>query len=106
MKTRNGIYYDLNESVYKHHSKEMGLTFVFSSDLYLCKFEEQFKLHRKDFNLKHSVRFKINVNFKVLPDIILYSKIEKRGFLILSERGQALCQNDLILNGERVTLKS
>lgn len=106
MKTRNGIYYDLTKSAYKYYSKEIGLTFVFSSDLYLCKFEEQFKQHREDFNLKHTVRYKVEVDFKVLPDIILYRKIEKRGFLILNERGQALCLKNLILNGEKATPKN
>lgn len=105
MKTRNGIYYDLTKSTYSFISKELNLIFMFSSDLYLCKFEEQFKEHRKEFNLKYSVRFKFDVNFTLLPDLILYRKIEKRGFLIYNQKGATLCLENLILNGEKATLK-
>jgi hypothetical protein len=106
MKTRNGIYYDLTLSSYIYKLRDTGLTFVFSSDLHLTKFEEQYKKHRNDFNLKLKSRFRLNVNFTTFADIVLYKKIETRGFLILIEGGQKLCQENLKLVGERATPKS
>ena len=105
MKTRNGIYYDLTKSTYNYVDKETKLIYSFSSDLHLCKFEERKSRHRKEFNLKFGVRFKVDINFKTLPDLILYRRLETRGFLILDERGQPICQENLILGGEKVMLK-
>ena len=106
MKTRNGIFYDLSKSNYKYCVPDTGLTFVFSSDLHWTKFEEQFKQNREEFNIKYQARFRINLRFTSLPDILLYKRIEKRGFLMLNERGQKIWQENLILVGEKATPKS
>jgi len=103
-KTRNGIYYDLNYSEFKFYSEELDLTFVFSSKLHLTKFKEQFLQHRAEFNQKYSVRFKIKCSFKALPDLVLYRRIESRGFLI-KEGDTNLCQKFLKLGGEQVIRK-
>ena len=106
MRTRNGIYYDLTQSCYKYKPRDTGLTFVFSSDLYLTKFEEQIHNHRNEFNLKLKARYRTEVDFKNFADVTLYKKIEKRGFLIVNERGQTIWQENLLLGGEKVTPKS
>lgn len=43
---------------------------------------------------------------KILPDIVLYKKIETRGFLMVDEGGQKIWLENLLLGGEKVTLKS
>lgn len=106
MKSRNGIYYDLTKSVYKFKVPDTNITFVFSSDLHMIKFEDQFMVNRYDHNLKLRSRTRINVFMTSLPDVLLYKKIETRGFLIINEGGQRICQENLLLTGEKLTLKS
>ena len=105
MVTRNGIYYDFTKSKYRYKITDTEITLVFSSDLHMIKFEEQYLQHRKEHNIKFSSRFRINILITVLPDLILYKRIETRGFLIINERGQKLCQENLLLIGERATPK-
>lgn len=106
MRTRNGIYYDLSKSTYRFKVPDTNITFVFSSDLHMIKFEDQFKENRNDFNVKQKARYRIDITMKVLPDILLYKKIETRGFLMVNEGGQVLCQENLKLIGEKATPKS
>lgn len=105
MKTRNGIYYDLSHSKYTFIVPDTDIKFVFSSMLYMTKFKEQYLLNREQQNIKFKVRYKLNIEAVILPDIMLYNKIEKRGFLIINERGQELCQKNLKLIGEKATRK-
>jgi hypothetical protein len=106
MITRNGVCLDLTKSVYKYKAPDSNITFVFSSDLHLTKFEEQYKEHRKEFNLKFTARFRLTVDMKILPDVLLYKKIETRGFLIIDEGGKRIWQENLLLTGEKATPKS
>lgn len=106
MKTRNGIYYDFTKSTYKFKVPDTNMTFVFSSDLHLVKFEDQYKKNRDEHNTKFKARFGFTFDSKVLPDLGLYRRIEKRGFLVYNEGGQKVCQESLILSGEKATLKS
>lgn len=106
MKTRNGIYYNLKYSKYRLYVPETRLTFVFSSNLYMNKFEEQILLNREEQNAKFKARYKLNIAAVILPDVMLYNKIEKRGFLIINERGQEICQENLLLHGEQLTRKN
>lgn len=104
MVTRNGIYYDLTQSPYKITVD--NYTYVFSSDLYLVKFQDQYKAHREEISLKLSVRYKVNIKATALADMVLYQKIEKRGFLVMDGKGNNLCKANLIFVGERPILKS
>jgi hypothetical protein len=106
MKTRNGVYYDLTKSTYKFKIPDTRLTFVFSSDLHLVKFEEQYLKNRIDHNTKNKARYRIETDMKTLPDLMLYRKIEMRGFLVIIEGGQTVCQENALLIGEKVTPKS
>jgi hypothetical protein len=106
MKSRNGVYYDLKESTYKFRVPDTNLIFIFSSDLHMIKFEDQYQAHRKEHNTKFISRFRLNISMSVLPDLILYKKIETRGFLVINERGIKICQENLLLIGEKATLKS
>jgi hypothetical protein len=105
MITRNGIYYDLNKSTFKFKTPDTKMTFVFSSDLHMIKFEDQYTQNRIEQNIKLTARFRFNIKTTVLPDLLLYKKIETRGFLVFNERGQKLCQESLILTGEQATPK-
>lgn len=81
-------------------------TYVFSSDLHLVKFQDQYKAHRSEVSLKMSARFQVNVKLTTLADMILYQKIEKRGFLVMDGRGNKLCKENLIFVGERAISKN
>jgi hypothetical protein len=102
MKTRNGIYYDLTKSTYKLKLNDNNITFVFSSDLHRTKFEEQYKQNRTEHNLKFHARYRIDMDMKLLPDILLYKRIETRGFLLIDEGGRNIWQQNLRLIGEKV----
>lgn len=106
MVSRNGIYYDFTKSVYRYKMEDTQVTFIFSSDLHLTKFEEQFRQHRIDFNMKLKSRYKLNIEVTLFADLVLYTKVETRGFLVINEGGQKICPQNLILNGEKVTRKS
>lgn len=106
MVTRNGVYYDLMKSNYRYKVLDTQLTFVFSSDLHKVKFMEQFRENRNAFNVKLMSRYRLNVEMTTLPDIILYKKIESRGFLIINERGQHIWLENLLLGGEKAMPKS
>ena len=89
MITRNGVCYALEHSPYIHKG---AFTFVFSSQLHLDKFLAKQKENRDIINYSLSRRINMNVDVKELADIILYRKIETRGFLIYDESGDEICQ--------------
>lgn len=104
MKTRNGVFYDLKHSTYRH--EENGLTFVFSSKNHLEKFKKKILENREKINYSLSNRFNFNIDVSVLADIVLYNKIETRGFLIVSKGGTELCQRSITYGGGIVTFKN
>lgn len=106
MRTRNGVYYDLSKSTYKYKVTDTGITYIFSSDLHLVKFEEQYEEHRREINVKLSSRYRMPFDYKNMPDLLLYKRIETRGFLIINEGGLKICLENLSLDGEKVTLKN
>lgn len=101
MISRNGVYYDLQLSNFRY--KVGDLTFVFSSQLHLDKFKKKLKENRDIINYSLSKRFKMAVDVSQLADIVLYRKIETRGFLIITGEGKQLCQKCIIFNGGKVT---
>ena len=94
MITRNGVCYDFNISEYRH--TENGLTFVFSSQLHLDKFKNKLKENRDIVNYSLTKRFNFSVDVAQLADIVLYRKIETRGFLIVTNEGKELWQTSNI----------
>ena len=102
MKTRNGVYYDLKNSCYR--TTVDGLTFVFSSKSHLDKFRKKLKENREIINYSLTKRFKVTVNVSQLADIVLYRKIETRGFLILTNEGNTICQRNVKFDGGKVTM--
>lgn len=103
--TRRGVAYDLNisphrlEVPYEHET----VVYVFSSALYKKKFYEQFLDNREVLGASLSKRFGFKVENDLLYDLKLYTTIEKRGFLILKDGVKFLCQENIILDGDRMT---
>lgn len=104
MLSRNNICYDLRKSHFR--CTRDGVTYVFSSRLHLNKFKERADAHRETINQSLSNRFNFAVNVNTLADVVLYNKIETRGFLIVAEGEQIECQSKLLLNGVTATMKS
>lgn len=103
MITRDGIYYSLQYSNYRFTTND--ITYVFSSKLHLEKFKKQYTEHRNDLSIKFTRRYGITIHLHTLSDVVLYKRIESRGFLIIKE-GVELCQSEVILDGEKATQKS
>lgn len=104
MMTRNGIVYKLDLSPYKVTVDET--TFCFSSKNHREKFTEKLIENRELIEYSLSRRFGFNINIKLLADIVLYSKVETRGFLIIRKGETYLCKKDITLSGGKVTKKS
>ncbi|MBQ8168677.1 hypothetical protein IJZ97_04590 [bacterium] len=104
MITKNGVCYDLTKSIYKLRVGE--LTFVFSSQLHLDKFKAKLQENRDIINYSLSRRFGITVDVSQLADIVLYKKIETRGFLVVSNEGNNLWQNNLTFVGGKATTRN
>ncbi len=88
--TKHGVCYDFKKSPYKYDRN--GVTFVFSSQLHLEKFTKKIEENRKKINDSLSNRFDLNVDVSALADIVLYKKIETRGFLIVTQEETELWQ--------------
>lgn len=104
MISRRGVVYDLTISPYR--CTVDGLTFVFTSQLHLDKFKHKVKENRDIINYSLSKRFNINVDVSQLADVVLYRKIETRGFLIVTDEGKEICQNRITYVGGEVILQS
>ena len=107
--TRSGIAHDLTISPYKFtikYDENDQLTFVFSSEFYLNKFESKIKDHRTKINSSISQRFGFNIKLNKLADIKLYEKTETRGFLIRGKEDDYSCISTIELDGKIQILKS
>lgn len=109
--TRSGIAYDLKLSPYKskvYYDSDYYVTFIFSSELYMSKFEERIKEHRKIMNEKISKRHGYKITNNIVSDIKLYTLIEKRGFLMRSSKDNKNieCLEKAELNGVNLIAKS
>lgn len=106
--TRSNIAYNLSISPHRLSVDygESSLVFVFSSDLYRRKFIEKQDAHRKQISNSLTKRFGVTVGNRVLSDLKLYTTIEKRGFLLVKNGVEVECLDEIILNGETLTLKS
>lgn len=79
MKTRNGIYYDLEESPYITKFKDFR--FHFSSEFYRRKFENELFEYINKESEKIKNRYKTDIDFSEILSFNLYRSIEKRGCL-------------------------
>ena len=74
------IYNDINESIYTF--KYDDLLFYFSSQFYQEKFTREYLQFLKDEIMKLKIKFKCNIYCDEMILILLYKKIEKRGFKV------------------------
>ena len=92
------IYNDINESNYTF--KYDKLVFYFSSKFYQEKFIREYSDYLKDEIMKLKIKFKCNIYCDEMILLLLYKKIEKRGFKVLY-KGKELNENyyiDLSIN--------
>ena len=75
------IYNDLNESNYTFRYDDLVL--YFSSQFYQEKFIREFRHFLKDETIKLKIKFKCNIYCDEMILLLLYKKIEKRGFKVL-----------------------
>lgn len=104
MFTRNGVCYDLPRSTYR--TTVDGLTYVFSSRLHMEKFISKLKENRDIINYSLTRRFGFTIDVAQLADIVLYKRIETRGFLIVTNEGQELWQENLRFDGGKATKRN
>lgn len=84
------VYNDINESNYTF--KYDNLVFYFSSKFYQEKFIREYSDYLKDEIMKLKIKFKCNVYCDEMILLLLYKKIEKRGFKVLY-KGRELIEN-------------
>ena len=108
MLTRSKVAYNLRISPHKYETKygDDDVIFVFSSDLYRRKFVERIDENRKTINESLTGRFGYNCSIDSLCDLKLYSSLEKRGFLVIVNNEEIICQENITLGGQIVITKS
>ena len=74
------VYNDINESTYNFSYDDM--TFYFSSKFYKEKFKNDYINYLKEETDKLRIKFKCNVVADEMILLLLYKKIEKRGFRV------------------------
>lgn len=74
------IYNDIDESIYNFIYDEM--TFYFSSQFYLENFKNKYVSFLKEETDKLRIKFKCGINADYMILLLLYKKIEKRGFRV------------------------
>lgn len=107
--TKSGVERDLKKTPYvaiiSYHNKKV--TYCFSSHTALTKFEQDLEKNRAEIKESLSARFKIEFFISQdFCDIILYKKIERRGFLIYIGEDEVQWPGELIYKGIQVTQKS
>lgn len=80
---KHGIEFNLKESNYKVTLQ--GLTFYFSSKLYLNKFTANIKDYIFNENAKIKTKYNLDIVMDIYFMISYYKKVEKRGFRIYDE---------------------
>lgn len=104
MKSRKGIFYDLNVSEYRVTLN--NITYVFSSELHRQKYNERVSENRKVFNSKLTKRYGIEIENNIMADLTLYKSVETRGYLVINGVGEKLCKETIKLDGVKVMKKS
>lgn len=102
--TRSGVAKDLKRSPFRIILN--GVTYCFSSDKHLQKFKAQCYAYRAQVNLSLSHRFDYELDLSMIADLVLYRKIETRGFFIKYRGEEFTCQKLHVSSGDNLTLTS
>lgn len=89
------VFTDINESNFIFNYD--NLTLYFSSELYLEKFKREYKKYLKEETMRFKLRYKCNIFCDVMLLLLLYKKIEKRGFKALYN-GQRIREDYYFIN--------
>lgn len=93
-KSRRGVFNRLAESTYYYCAH--GLRFYFSSRFNQERFMARLTANYQEHEAKFEKRYHVQLKSYTLPDILLYSQIESRGFRIVDENGgEATCPEQL-----------
>lgn len=92
--TNNGIYLDIKQSDY--YVNFDGLTFYFSSKLYMEKFKNNLENFIKEETLKLYAKYKITIEFRLYLAVAFYKRIEKRGFLIYNNIDKKFIDKNIV----------
>jgi hypothetical protein len=95
-----GVYYDIE---YSHFCVTVGeLTFYFTSEFNMERFEKRYKEEIEKFNRKIESIYWNNhsLQFDELGLIRLYMKIEKRGFMLSYKGKRVKCPEDIVFKTE------
>lgn len=107
--TRSNIAYDLTISPHvlpiEYHADNV-IEYVFSSELYKQKFLDQRDEQHLKIKESLSKRFGYEVGSIILSDLVLYRKIEKRGFLLKINEDVITCPELVRLDGMMPIIKS
>lgn len=97
MKTKQGIYLNLNESDYT--VMKSGLIFYFSSETYKQKFLENVDNYINEEIIKLKNKYQVSGSFEIFLMVSYYKKIEKRGFRIFDDiNKKELTENVMFIN--------
>lgn len=101
--TRGGVWYDLRETPISFDWR--GMTFYFSSETHRNKFVRELRKRETWLNDSLSRRFRCTVMLDELADIQLYTQVETRGFLIVTDDGCEYTRAcDMLITADRRTL--
>lgn len=108
MLTRAKIAYNLHKTPYILERDYDGQTikYHFSSELYMEKFKSRTEDNRYNIDFSLLNRFGFAINSALIADLRLYSSIEKRGYLISVNGEYVECQNNITLDGLKMTLRN
>lgn len=95
MKTRRGVYWNVNESDITYQTE--GLTFYFSSNFNKMRFEKDYR----DFIITESNKlfnkYRVPFNFDLFLILAKYRSIEKRGFKVVVDN-QTIYPRDIVVS--------
>lgn len=101
MPSRNGIFYQLEESPWI--AREQGMTFYFSSSTHYNRFVREVDKRMRNMTATMGERIGCPVNMRPAACIQLYRQVETRGFLVKymhnGEEVTATCLEQLELGG-------
>lgn len=99
------VYHELRDSPYKISTG--NFTYVFSSNFYMVKFAQEQLQWRRKLKAKMEALYLVKVYFDDYADLVLYSKIEKRGFRVITSSNEVIeWLNQVKLDGKITINKS